>query len=116
MFSSKVAVQPEFVTWAHSRSAVAQPSSEFEGVELYPTLVEKAAVLCFSLVQNHPFIDGNKRIGHAAMEAFLMMNGMILQADVDDAEATILGLADGKVTRDELTAWLRMHASQDSKP
>jgi death-on-curing protein len=47
----------------------------FGGTELYPTLANKAAALCFSLVMNHPFVDGNKRIGHAAMEVFLVMKG-----------------------------------------
>ena len=50
-------------------SAVAQPRMTFNGEELYPTIVEKASALGFSLIQNHPFVDGNKRAGHAAMEA-----------------------------------------------
>ncbi len=58
-----------------AESALAQPQMSFGGTELYPTLAEKAAALCFSLVMNHPFVDGNKRIGHAAMETFLVMNG-----------------------------------------
>jgi death-on-curing protein len=53
-----------------AESALAQPHMSFGGVDLYPTLTEKAAALCFSLVMNHPFVDGNKRIGHAAMETF----------------------------------------------
>jgi death-on-curing protein len=56
-------------------SAVAQPQMAFGGQELYPSLAEKAAALGFSLVCNHPFMDGNKRIGHAAMETFLVLNG-----------------------------------------
>ena len=56
-------------------SAVAQPQMTFAGDELYPTIESKATALCFSLVMNHPFVDGNKRIGHAAMETFLVMNG-----------------------------------------
>ena len=51
-------------------SAVAQPQMTFGGVDLYPTVEAKAAALAFSLVMNHPFLDGNKRIGHAAMETF----------------------------------------------
>jgi len=54
-------------------SALAQPQMTFGGQELYPTLAEKAAALGFSLVCNHPFVDGNKRIGHAAMETFLVL-------------------------------------------
>jgi death-on-curing protein len=55
----------------------------FGGQELYPSLGEKAA-LGFSLVCNHPFVDGNKRVGHAAMETFLVLNGWELAADVDE--------------------------------
>ena len=51
-------------------SAIAQPRATFGGKELYPTVVEKAAALGFSLVMNHPFVDGNKRIGHAARKHF----------------------------------------------
>ena len=46
--------------------------------DLYPLLTDKAAVLCFSIVQGHPFVDGNKRVGHAAMSTFLLLNGMRL--------------------------------------
>ena len=52
-------------------SAVAQPRMTFDGAELYPTLVEKASALGFSLIENHPFLDGNKRAGHAALETLL---------------------------------------------
>ena len=62
-----------------------------------------------SLVQNHPFADGNKRVGHAAAEAFLMLNGFELVASVDDAEAIVVGLAAGKVDREALVSWLRGH-------
>jgi death-on-curing protein len=51
-------------------SALAQPRMAFSGQELYPSLAAKAAALGYSLVSNHPFVDGNKRIGHAAMESF----------------------------------------------
>lgn len=87
-------------------SAVVQPQMTFGGDELYPTLIDKAAALCFSLVLNHPFVDGNKRIGHAAMETFLMPNGHQLDADVDDAEQLFLQLAAGEVERSELVDWI----------
>lgn len=87
-------------------SAVAQPQMMFSGRELYPTVADKATALCFSLVTNHPFIDGNKRIGHAATETFLMLNGYELDADVGDAEFVILSLAAGRLTREELLEWV----------
>jgi len=87
-------------------SAVAQPQMAFAGKELYPTIESKATALCFSLVMNHPFLDGNKRVGHAAMETFLVLNGYQLEADVDDSENCILDLAAGNVTREELHEWV----------
>lgn len=57
-------------------SALAQPQMTFEGQDLYPTLAEKAAAICFSIVRNHPFIDGNKRMGYAVIEIVLLMDGM----------------------------------------
>jgi death on curing protein len=56
-------------------SAVQQPRITFGGEDLYRTLAEKAAALAFSIIRNHPFIDGNKRTGHAAMEVSLILNG-----------------------------------------
>ena len=90
-------------------SAVAQPQMTFEREELYPTIESKATALCFSLVMNHPFVDGNKRIGHAAMETFLVMNGFEIAANVDDAEKIILTLAAGELSREELLEWVASH-------
>jgi death-on-curing protein len=87
-------------------SAVAQPQMTFGGQELYPTVESKTAAIGFSLVMNHPFIDGNKRVGHAAMETFLILNGFELKADVDDSERVILRLAAGQLTREELLKWI----------
>ncbi len=88
-------------------SALAQPEMTFGGSELYPTIESKAAALCYSLVTNHPFIDGNKRIGHAAMETFLILNGFELDAPVDEAEQLILRLASGQLLRKELVEWVQ---------
>lgn len=91
-------------------SAVAQPRMTFGGQDLYPDLVAKATAMAFSLIQNHPFIDGNKRIGHAAAATLLLLNGFDLVATVDEAEATILGVASGSMSREALDAWFRAHA------
>jgi len=96
-------------------SAVVQPQMTFDGDELYPSLIDKAAALCFSLVMNHPFVDGNKRIGHAVMETFLILNGHELNADVDDAESLFLKLAGGDVERNELVGWITANASPIEK-
>ena len=90
-------------------SAVAQPRMTFEGQELYPDLATKATALGFSLIQNHPFVDGNKRVGHAAVETFLMLNGQELSSDVDESEAIVLGIASGELGRRDLETWLREH-------
>lgn len=92
-------------------SAVAQPRMTFDGHDLYPTIIEKAAALCFSLIQNHPFVDGNKRVGHAAMELFLIFNGYEIDVTVDIQEQIILGVASGCVSRDQLVSWLEEHSS-----
>ena len=90
-------------------SAVAQPQMTFGGDELYPTIESKATALCFSLVMNHPFVDGNKRVGHAAMETFLVLNDHELVVDVDDAETVVLTLAAGNLSREELLEWVTSH-------
>jgi death on curing protein len=81
----------------------------FGGEDLYPTLIEKASALGFSLIMGHPFIDGNKRVGHAAIESLLMLNKMEIQAPVDEQEEVILSLAAGQMDRDSFTEWLRSH-------
>lgn len=91
------------------QSAVAQPAATFGGRDLYPSLAEKAAALCYSLIQNHPFIDGNKRTAHAATLALLMLNGHVLSASVDEQEEVLLQVASGNLDRASLTEWLRKH-------
>lgn len=90
-------------------SAVAQPRQTFSGEDLYPGLAAKAAALGLALIQNHPFVDGNKRVGHAAIVAFLRLNGRQLEATVDAAEETILRVASGALDRVGLQAWLEAH-------
>ncbi len=90
-------------------SALAQPRAGFGGVEFYPTLVEKAAVLGFRLCTNHGFNDGNKRVGYAALDVFLRVNGFKVAATSDDAEAATMAVADGKMTLEQFTEWVRGH-------
>ena len=77
-------------------SALAQPRMTFGGEDLYPSVIEKAAALAFSIIQNHPFFDGNKRTGHAAMETFLLLNEHEIRAPSDEQEKVILDVASGK--------------------
>ena len=87
-------------------SSISQPHQTFDGVELYPTIPEKAAALAFFLVRNHPFVDGNKRIGHAALEVTLVLNGLELAASVAEQERIILSLAAGRLSREEFASWV----------
>jgi len=79
----------------------------YDGHDLYPNLFEKAAILCFALVKNHPFIDGNKRIGHAAMETFLVLNGFELNSPLDEQENAILKLAGGELSKEKFIDWVK---------
>jgi death-on-curing protein len=90
-------------------SAVAQPQMTFGGVDLHPTLTDKAAALGYSLTKNHGFKDGNKRVGFTAMDVFLRLNGDRVSAPVDKTEAVVLDVADGQSSREEFTAWVHAH-------
>lgn len=88
-------------------SAVARPAMTFDGDDLYPDLPAKAAALMHSLVLNHPFVDGNKRIGAAAAELFLRVNGASLDASDEEFEGVTLATAAGSVQAEALAIWFR---------
>jgi len=90
-------------------SAIAQPKATFDSIDLYPSLVEKAGALAHGLAMNHPFLDGNKRIAHAAMAVVLDLNGWYIEASIVEQERLMLDLAAGNISRAELTAWLSAH-------
>jgi death-on-curing protein len=90
-------------------AAVAQPRQSFGGQDLYPSLAAKVAALGFGLIANHAFVDGNKRVGHAAMDTMLLLNGAELRATIDDAEGMIVRVAAGQASREELLAWVEAH-------
>jgi death-on-curing protein len=81
----------------------------FAAEELYPSLPDKAAALGFSLIQNHPFLDGNKRTGHTAMETFLVLNGHEIKATVDEQQTVLLRVAASEMKREAFLEWLRDH-------
>lgn len=93
-------------------AAVAQPQMTYGREDIYRTLADKAAALGFSLIKNHAFVDGNKRVGHAAMETFLVLNGCELVGDVDEHEQIILALAASEIDRDKFAEWVRAHVVQ----
>jgi len=95
-------------------SAVAQPQMTFSGIDLYETIARKAAALGHSLISNHPFVDGNKRVGHAGMEVMLLLNGYEIVAAVDDQEETILAVASGTMSREDFASWVEQHVVERS--
>jgi death-on-curing protein len=90
-------------------SALAQPSQKFGGEYLHPDWASMAAAYLYHLVQNHPFIDGNKRTGAAAAIVFLKMNDVELRPDEQALGDVVLRVADGKVTKEEITQYFREH-------
>ena len=86
------------------------PYHTFGGRHLYPTIQAMAAHLAFSLIKNHPFFDGNKRIGIFAMMVFLTINGSPLTCTDNELEALGWGLADGSITEPELIEWIVSHS------
>jgi death-on-curing protein len=97
-------------------SAINQPRITFNQTDLYPDIITKAAALCFFLIMNHPFVDGNKRIGHAAMETFLILNGFEIEATIDDQEKIILNISAGNINREQFTVWLNNHIIHITSP
>ena len=87
-------------------SALAQPGQTFDGVELYPSLAEKAARYAYGIIKNHPFADGNKRTGAAVLAVFLRANGARFKPRLEDMQRAILAVADGTMDCDELANWI----------
>jgi death-on-curing protein len=87
-------------------SAVERPQATFEGSELYPDIFTKAAALTHSLIQNHPFVDGNKRTGVAAAAIFLLGNGLRLIAKNSEVETFTLSVARGEQEMPDIGSWL----------
>ena len=90
-------------------SALQGPFQTLGGIDLYPSILEKAARLAYSLVTNHPFVDGNKRIGAHAMIMFLYLNGVDLSFTQKELIDLFLSLAAGNTDANELHRWLQAH-------
>ena len=93
-------------------STLAQPFQTFGGEELYPTLAQKAARYAYGIASNHPFADGNKRTATAIMGAFLRVNGCRFKPRHDELLETMMGVADGSVSFDQLTEWLESQVAE----
>ena len=91
-------------------SAVYRPQATFAGQDLYPDLFLKAAALGHSIISNHPFIDGNKRVGFEAMRLMLRLNGYDIRASVNQKFEFVLDIASKKVNEQQIADWLKKHA------
>ena len=90
-------------------SALNAPFQGFGGVDFYPSIPEKAARLCFGLVKNHPFFDGNKRIGAMALLVVLDLNHYMLRTSQGELSEIILKLAANEITDTDLLQWVYDH-------
>lgn len=88
-------------------SALNIPFQTFGGVEFYPTILEKAVRLCFGLVKNHPFVDGNKRIGTMTLLSTLDLNNISIRTNNAELVEVILSLSSGEIDYDYLLRWVQ---------
>ena len=90
-------------------SSLAAPFHTFGGDDVFSTIEEKAARLGFGLIQNHPFADGNKRIGAHTMLVFLAINGVELSYTQKELYETVIQIAAGEASYEALLQWIREH-------
>ena len=95
-------------------SAVAMPAARFGGAVLHEGAAAMAAAYLFHLCRNHPFVDGNKRTAVVAAELFLVLNGLRLAATNEELEGLALGVAAGRCSKDEATAFLQAHVAANT--
>ena len=88
-------------------SAVNTPFQTFMGNDLYPSIYDKAAQLCYGIANNHPFTDGNKRTALHSMYVYLIINGYDITATQQDVENLIINVAAGRMHTTELSKWLQ---------
>ena len=90
-------------------SALENAFSSYDGIDFYPTKEEKGARLGYTLISNHAFVDGNKRIGMYVMLTFLEVNGIEMTCTNEDVVEAGLGVASGDMGYEELLEWVREH-------
>lgn len=94
-------------------SALARPFQTFDGKELYPTPIDKAASLIESILINHPFVDGNKRTGYVLMRLLLLKNGLDINATQENKYLFVINIATGQSNFDSIVAWLALNTIQN---
>ncbi len=90
-------------------SAIETPFQTFAGAYLYPTIIEKASRLAYGIIKNHPFIDGNKRIGVLVMLVFLELNRVSLIYTEEELVVLGLSIASGDMDSSEILTWIKSH-------
>jgi death-on-curing protein len=90
-------------------SSLSRPFQQFDGKELYPSVLLKAASLIESILINHPFIDGNKRVGYMLLRWFLLKNGMDIHATQEEKYRFIIGIASGEIQFESIFDWLSQY-------
>lgn len=95
------------------QSALLSPMQTYNSVELFPSLIDKAVRLACGLTQNHPFIDGNKRIGAHAMLVTLKLNGISLSYTQQELSSVFLELASDEIAYEELKVWVQSHIDSE---
>ncbi|UTY27996.1 type II toxin-antitoxin system death-on-curing family toxin [Treponema putidum] len=90
-------------------SALQSPFQTFNRKELYFDIIDKAAQLCYALIKNHPFIDGNKRIGVHVMLVFLELNNKKMTYTQNELVDLGLGIASGNITSEKIKKWISLH-------
>jgi death-on-curing protein len=88
-------------------SAVLSCYQAFNGIDLYPSIIDKAARIAFSIAKNHPFVDGNKRVGVTSMLVMLRMNNIKTVHTQQDLISLGLGVADGSIVYKEIITWIK---------
>ena len=91
-------------------SALAQPKMSAGGRPIYKAIFDKAAAYGFHLCKNHPFVDGNKRVVFVVMYIFTYTNGFIIESTEEEAYTMMMRLADGKLSKQDLSKWLKEHS------
>ncbi len=107
MLASKTGGDPSLRDAGLLESALLSPFATFGAEELYPTPSEKAARLGFALMKNHPFADGNKRIGMLSLMVFLAVNGMPIHPPVSEVARVGFAVAAGEMDYESLLAWVK---------
>lgn len=96
-------------------SALQRPQSSFMGIDLYPTIFQKAAALMHSILLNHPFIDANKRTATVSMAYFLSLNGYTFETTQDELVEFALNVESKKIDIEQISKWLKDHSVKISR-